>query len=73
MRSFDIFIVRGSVSPPLQLRFILSLSWVTPGTDVVRMSSTIAQVWVIESQQLCWVLHRSPGTFCGSNMKLVVK
>ena len=37
------------------------------------MSSTIVQVRVIESQQLCWVLHRSPGTFCGSNMKLVAK
>ena len=34
VRSFDIFIVTGSVSPPLQLRFIMSLSWVTPGTDV---------------------------------------
>ena len=34
VRSFDIFIVTSSVSPPLQLRFIMSLSWVTPGTDV---------------------------------------
>ena len=34
MRSFDIFIVTGSVSPPLQLRFIMSLSWVTRSTDV---------------------------------------
>ena len=34
VRSFDIFIVTGSVSPPLQLRFIMSLSWVTPGMDV---------------------------------------
>ena len=34
MRSFDIFIVTGSVSPPLQLIFIMSLSRVTPGTDV---------------------------------------
>ena len=37
------------------------------------MSSTIARVRVIEYQQLCWVFHRSPGTFCGSNLKLVAK
>ena len=35
------------------------------------MSSTIAQVRLIESQQLCSVIHHTPGTFCGSNMKLV--
>ena len=34
VRSFDIFIVTGSVSPPLQLGFIMSLSWITPGADV---------------------------------------
>ena len=34
VQSYDIFIVTGSVSPPLQLRFIMYLSWVTPGTDV---------------------------------------
>ena len=34
VRSFDIFIFTGSVSPPFQLRFIMSLSWVTPGMDV---------------------------------------
>ena len=49
------------------------LSCLCPGSPLVRMSSTIAQVRVIESRQLYWVLHRNLGTFCGSNMKLVAK
>ena len=61
--------VARTVRAPCEVSIFMSLSW----SPLVRMSSTIAQVRVIESQQLCWVLHRSPGTFCGSNVTLVAK
>ena len=60
-------VLNGLLSPSLDL------SCLCPGSPLVHMSSTIARVRVIKYQQLCWVLHCSPGTFCRSNMKLVAK
>ena len=47
-----------------QLRFAMSLSWVTPSTHVFSHC---------KFQPLCWALYCSSGTSCRSNMKLTAK